>query len=628
MSGASRDAGPRKPLAIADYGLIGDCRSAALVGRNGAIDWLCWPRFDSDACFAALLGDESNGAWFIGPAGGEGGPRYRSSRRYRGDTMVLETLFETEEGSFAVIDFMARGPEAPTLVRIVEGRGGSPWVEMCLRLRFDYGLSVPWVTRLPEEEKGRWQGVSAVAGPNLAVLRTTVPVKGKDMATRAGFRIAEGERVPFTLSWGPSHRPPPPPVDADGLLAANEAYWQDWAGRCSYRGHRRRAVVRSLLTLKALTLEETGGMVAAPTASLPEFIGGERNWDYRYCWIRDATLALIALMGAGYYDEARAWRAWLHRSAAGNPADLQIMYGPGGERRLSEWELPWLAGYRGSSPVRIGNAASGQHQLDIWGELMDAMHLARESGLAPTPAAWDLQLALMDHLEELWPEPDAGMWEMRGPPRHFTHSKVMAWVAFDRSIRDAEKFGLKAPLARWRAIRRQIHAEVCRHGYDPELGSFTQSYGDKALDASLLLIADVGFLPIEDPRVAGTITAIERRLLVDGFVLRYRTEGSDDGLKPGEGVFLACSFWLADAWLRQGRLEKANAMIDRLLALSNDLGLLSEEYDTAGRQQLGNFPQAFSHLSLVRSALSLHEKKPVRENIEGEVSQPEEAAVT
>jgi len=596
-----------QPLPIEDYGLIGDGITAALVGRNGAIDWLCWPRFDSGSCFSALLGDSRHGRWSIQPADGS----LQATRRYLGDTMILETVFETPEGAFAVIDFMPVGQGASSVIRIVEGRRGTSRVRMEMLLRFDYGSSIPWVTRLPERD-----GIVAIAGPNLVVLRSTVPLRGEDLTTKAEFTLAESERAVFVLTHGPSHHPPPAALDADAALQQTRDFWCEWASRCTYHGHRREAVLRSLLTLKALIFAETGGIVAAPTTSLPEQLGGARNWDYRYCWIRDATLTLTALMGAGYQEEAQAWRDWLHRAVAGSPDALQIMYGIAGERRLDEWEVPWLPGYEGAAPVRIGNAASGQLQLDVWGEMMDALHLAREGGLASLPSAWSLQSCALQHLESIWHEPDEGIWEMRGGRRHFTHSKVMAWVAFDRMIHDAEKYGLEAPLERWRAVRAEIHRTVCEKGYDSLRGTFTQSFGSRELDASLLLIPAVGFLPVEDPRVAGTIAAIERELLRDGFVRRYRTESGKDGLPAGEGVFLPCSFWLADAYQLQGRTAEADRLVDRLLSLCNDLGLLSEEYDTREGRQVGNFPQAFSHLTLVRTALNLHEHKPVRDTIE------------
>ena len=585
---------PAAPLAIEDYGLIGDCRSAALVGRNGSIDWLCWPRFDSEACFAALLGGADHGRWSIAPATGAGA----TSRSYRGETMVLETVFASDEGEVAVIDFMPPGRTDSSLIRIVEARRGRVPMRLHLTLRFDYGSSVPWVTRLAGEH-----GVVAIAGPNLVVLRSSIALHGEDLSTVADFTLDAGQTASFVLTYGPSHRPPPAAVDAGAALRGAQAWWGEWIGRCTHQGRGREAVVRSLLTLKALTFAETGALVAAPTTSLPEQLGGARNWDYRYCWMRDATLTLAALMGAGYFDEAKAWRDWLHRAVAGSPEDFQIMYGVAGERRLLEWEAPWLPGYQGAAPVRIGNAASGQLQLDVWGEIMDALHLAREGGLGSSPSAWALQRKAIEHLEKIWREPDDGIWEMRGGRRHFTHSKVMAWVAFDRGVRDAEAYGLKAPVARWRAICDEIHQTVCEQGYDRELGSFTQSFGDRELDAALLLIPAVGFLPIDDPRVAGTIAAIEDHLVSDGLVLRYRTESSVDGLPAGEGVFLACSFWLVDAYQAQGRIAEAAALLDRLLSLRNDLGLLSEEYDTRAKRQVGNFPQAFSHLSLVRTVL-------------------------
>jgi GH15 family glucan-1,4-alpha-glucosidase len=594
------------PLRIEDYGLIGDCTTAALVGRNGSVDWLCWPRFDSSACFSALLGNSSHGRWSIAPADAS----YKSSWSYLGDTMILETVFSVRDGSFAVIDFMPANRPDSSVIRIVEGRSGRPRVRMDLTLRFDYGSAVPWVTRLTDEN-----GVAAIAGPNLVALRTPVELKGEDLSTTADFIISSSERVPFVLTFGPSHLPPPAAIDAELSLNDTEAFWTNWSARCNYDGHRREAVMRSLLTLKALTFAETGGIVAAPTTSLPEEIGGRRNWDYRYCWMRDASLTLIALMGAGYYEEAEAWRDWSYRAVAGSPQDIQIMYGLSGERRLNEWEIPWLPGYRGSSPVRIGNAASDQFQLDIWGEMMDAMHLARESGLAPFLTGRSLQGVALDHLETVWMEPDDGIWEVRGGRRHFTHSKVMAWVAFDRGIKDAEKYGFDAPIDRWRVVRDEIHRTVCARGYNTTRQAFTQSFDGSELDASLLLLPAVGFLPIDDFRVARTVAAIERELVSDGLVLRYRTESGADGLPAGEGVFLACSFWLADVYQMQGRIAEANALLDRLLALRNDLGLLSEEYDTKAGLQVGNFPQAFSHLALVRTALSLHHDEPLRNSL-------------
>lgn len=593
-------------LRIEDYGLIGDCTSAALVGRNGSIDWLCWPRFDRGACFAALLGNADHGRWSLCPVE----EKFTTSRRYRGETMLLETKFETESGRFAVIDFMPMSDSASSVIRIVEGRKGEVQVCMQLTLRFDYGSAVPWVTKLPGGE-----GISAIAGPDRVALRTPVPLKGQDLSTVAEFTVRKGERIPFVLTYGRSYRPAPAPIDAEAAFHETEKFWRNWAARCQFRGPRREAVIRSLLILKTMTDARSGGIIAAPTTSLPEQIGGPRNWDYRYCWIRDATLTLTALMGAGYYDEAKAWRDWLRRSVAGTPADLQIMYGIAGERRLTEWEVPWLPGYENSSPVRVGNAASRQLQLDVWGELCDALYVARCGGIEPLNAGWDVQVSALQHLEQIWREPDDGVWEVRGGRRNFTHSKVMAWVAFDRAIKDAEKLGLDAPVPRWREIRDQIHRAVCEQGFSRKKNSFTQSFGSEELDASLLLIPQVEFLPVEDPRVAGTIAAVERELCRDGFVMRYRSESGADGLPPGEGVFLPCSFWLADAWLRQGRQAEADAMLDRLLALRNDLGLLSEEYDTELKRQVGNFPQAFSHLSLVQTILGIHEQAPLREKL-------------
>lgn len=590
-------------MTIADYGLIGDCRTAALVGKNGSVDWLCWPRFDSASCFAALLGSDEHGMWSIGPADGS----CQSSRSYIEDTIVLETVFTTNAGSFAVIDFMPMDQNDSSLIRIVEGRTGCVMVHMNLSLRFDYGTSVPWVTRLRNHTE-----IVAIAGPNLIVLRTSVPLHGKDLSTRSTFEINERQRIAFVMTYGASHRDEPMPVDANAALDHTLAYWKQWSAQCDYTGHRRDAVVRSLLTLKALTFAETGGIVAAPTTSLPEQIGGSRNWDYRYCWVRDATLTLIALMGAGYFDEARAWRNWLHRAVAGSPEAIQIMYGIAGERRLDEWEIPWLPGYRNSRPVRIGNAASGQLQLDVFGEMTDALHLAREGDLAPLPSGWSMQCKALEHLETIWQDPDDGIWEVRGGRKQFTHSKVMAWVAFDRTIRDAEQYGLDAPIDRWRIVRDDIHRTVCDMGYSQKQGTFTQSFDNNDLDASLLLIPTVGFLPIDDPRITRTITAIENNLISNGFVLRYRTERGTDGLPPGEGVFLACSFWLADVYQLQRRFSDADRLIDRLLALRNELGLLSEEYDTVTRSLVGNFPQAFSHLAMVRTILSQHRKQPLR----------------
>jgi GH15 family glucan-1,4-alpha-glucosidase len=585
-------AGPPRP--IEDYAMIGDCRTAALVARNGSIDWLCWPRFDSPACFAALIGKPENGHWRIAPEDAE----VRVTRSYRPHTLILETVFETATGSVAVIDFMARS--TPAIVRIVEGRGGTVAMRLDLILRFEYGFAVPWVTRL-----NHGGGIRAVAGPDQVVLRSDVKLRGRGMTTVADFSVSEGDRVRFVMAHAPSHLDPPEPPDADQALDETEAEWVAWTTRCTYHGQWREEVHRSLLTLKALSYGATGGIVAAPTTSLPEKLGGQRNWDYRFCWLRDATFTLLALMHAGYREEAEAWGNWLRRSVAGAPAQVQTLYGLQGERWIQEWEVPWLIGYGGARPVRIGNAASTQLQLDVYGEVMDAFHQACLLGLAPSSRTWDLQSALVTHLETVWDRPDEGIWEVRGESRHFTFSKAMAWVAFDRAIRQAEAAGLPAPLERWRGIRAVIHDRVCREGFNTTKNSFTQSFGDDVLDASVLLLPIVGFLPAHDPRIRGTVEAIGRELMVDGLILRYHTHQADDGLPAGEGVFLACSFWYVDNLVLQGRHAEGRAMFERLLALCNDVGLLAEEYDPAARRQLGNFPQAFSHLALINTALNL-----------------------
>jgi GH15 family glucan-1,4-alpha-glucosidase len=585
-----------QPLPIEDYALIGDCKTAALVGRNGAIDWLCWPRFDSAACFAALLGKGENGRWRIAPAL----PDAKVTRAYRDGTLVLETVFETAEGQVAIVDFMPMGGADTSVIRLVEGRRGRVAMRLELSVRFDYGVTVPWVTQLDDNS-----GLSIIAGPNGITLRCPVELQGEAMSTVADFMVEAGQTVPFVMTYAPSHLPPLAPIDAQAALIETEKAWRDWSGRCTYEGAYKEVVVRSLLTLKALTYQATGGIVAAPTTSLPEQLGGPRNWDYRFCWLRDATLTLMALMAGGYYDEAQAWRDWLHRSIAGAPDQLQIMYGIAGERQLMEWEVPWLVGYQGAAPVRIGNAAAGQVQLDVYGEVMAALHRARVNGLASPPSAWDLQRTMIDHLALIWDQPDEGIWEVRGGRRNFTFSKIMAWVAMDRAIKDATTYGLEAPLDAWRALRDLIHETVCREGFDPHQNSFTQAFGSAPLDASLLLISTVGFLPADDSRVIGTVSAIERNLLVDGFVLRYRTETAVDGLPPGEGVFLPCSFWLVGAYQQQGRMEEARALFLRLLALCNDVGLISEEYDPGAKRLVGNFPQAFTHVALIAAAYDL-----------------------
>ena len=582
---------------IEDYALIGDCQTAALVARDGSIDWLCWPRFDSAACFAALLGTPGNGRWRIAPAGEEA----QSQRRYRDGTLVLETEFRTATGTVAVIDFMPVRESVSDLVRLVVGRGGRVAMEMELVLRFDYGASVPWVTRLADGS----EGVRAIAGPDMVVLRAAVPLRGVGMTTCARFDVAEGDIVPFVLTHGPSHLAPPEPIDAEQALAETEAFWKSWSGKCSVTGRWTEPVRRSLITLKALIYAPTGGMVAAATTSLPERFGGVRNWDYRFCWLRDATITLQALMYAGYFDEASAWRDWLVRAVAGSPEQAQIMYGLGGERRLTELTLDWLPGYEGAAPVRIGNAAAGQLQLDVYGEVMDALHQARKGGVAGSGAAWNLQRSLVAHLEKIWHLPDEGLWEVRSGRRQFTYSKIMAWVALDRAIKGVEHFGLEGPIERWRETRKRIHDDVCTHGYSEKLGSFVQSYESDELDASLLLIPMTGFLPAEDPRVRGTVEAIRSSLMAEGFVRRYHTHSADDGLPPGEGAFLACSFWLADNLALQKRWDEATGLFERLLALRNDVGLLAEEYDPRTGRMLGNFPQAFSHVALVNTAYNL-----------------------
>ncbi len=587
---------------IEDYALIGDCITGALVSRSGSIDWLCWPRFDSGACFTALLGSAQHGAWRIAPAD----PQASVQRRYIDGSVVLETVFTTAEGEVAITDFMPIGNHASSVVRLVEGRRGRVDMRMAMALRFDYGAAVPWVTRLADGS-----GIMAVVGPDMAVLRTPVPLHGEDYTTTAHFTVHEGQAIPFVLTHGASHLRPPKAIDARAALAETNRFWSRWSRRGTYRGRYGEAVSRSLVTLKALTYHPTGGIVAALTTSLPEQIGGPRNWDYRFCWLRDATLTLLAFMHAGYFEEAQAWRDWLHRSVAGRPDQIQIMYGLSGERHLREWEADWLPGYENSSPVRIGNAAHAQLQLDVYGEVMDALHQARAGGLVAPPASWELQGSLLDHLEQIWQEPDEGIWETRGGRRPFTLSRVMAWVAFDRAIRSAEAFGLPAPLDRWRALRRTMHETICRDGFDAERNSFTQSFGSKALDASTLMIPLVNFLPANDPRVLGTVAAIERELMSDGFVLRYDTTTGGDGLPSGEGAFLACSFWLANNYALQGRQAEARALFERLLALRNDVGLLAEEYDPRQRRQVGNFPQAFSHVGLIGTALVLGDGGPV-----------------
>jgi GH15 family glucan-1,4-alpha-glucosidase len=587
---------------IEDYALIGDCHSAALVSREGSIDWLCWPRFDSPACFAALVGTPDNGRWRIAPVA-----QARIRRQYRPGTLVLETIFETPDGSVALIDFMTAIDGTSSVVRIVEGRSGKVDMRLDLVLRFDYGSTIPWVTRLQHGT-----GLRAIAGPDVVLLHSGVHLRGHHLTTVSEFAVTEGQRVPFTLTHGMSHRADPAVPDATVALDEVNATWSAWSSRCVCPGEWRDAVQRSLLTLKALTYDPTGGIVAAPTTSLPEQLGGPRNWDYRFCWLRDATFTLLALMHAGYQDEAQAWGAWLRRSVAGTPSQVQTLYGLAGERWLMEWEVPWLAGYGGARPVRIGNAASSQLQLDVYGELMDALYQEMQLGLARPSASWDIQRALISHLSEIWDQPDESIWEVRGGSRHFTFSKAMAWVAMDRVIRGAEQFNLPGKLDEWRTLRQRIHESVCREGYNEQKQSFVQYYGGDTLDASLLLLPMVGFLPPSDPRIKGTVEAIQRELTIDGLVLRYRTHEGVDGLPAGEGVFLACSFWLADNLILQGRRNEGRELFERLLGLCNDVGLLAEEYDPRAKRQLGNFPQAFSHLALINTALNLHNHGPVQ----------------
>jgi GH15 family glucan-1,4-alpha-glucosidase len=600
----------RMTLPIEDYAVIGDLHTAAIVGKNGSIDWLCLPHFDSPSCFSRLLGDESHGFWQLAPAGGDSAI-VATRRSYRKDSLVLDTEFETATGTVRVTDCMPVCDSNTHLVRLVEGISGTVDMHMELAVRFDYGEVVPWVTSTDGL-------IRLTAGPDALALWHRVEPVGQDMRTVADFTVKEGQQVPFTFFWFPSHEEPPPPLDVQYAINLTDAHWREWASRCTYEGTYRDAVVRSLITLKALTFEPTGGIVAAATTSLPEAIGGSRNWDYRYCWLRDATLTLESLMRGGYFEEAMAWRDWLLRAVAGDVSRLQIMYGPAGERRLEEWEASWLPGYAGSAPVRIGNAASGQYQLDVYGEVMSALYSSAHAEGVHSRSAWALQTQLVQFLETGWAEPDDGIWEVRGPRRHFTHSKVMAWVAVDRAVKTLEEWpGLEGPLEEWRVLRHKIFTEVCEKGYNKEVGAFTQYYGSDQLDASVLMIPLVGFLPATDPRVVSTVEAVEKGLVEGGFVLRYRTadDGSVDGLSGREGAFLACSFWLVDCLHMIGRTKDAEEMFGRLLDLRNELGLLSEEYDAVDGRLVGNFPQAFSHVSLVNSACRLtgHDALELRE---------------
>jgi GH15 family glucan-1,4-alpha-glucosidase len=588
---------------IEDYALLGDLQTAALIDRSGSIDWCCFPRFDSGACFAALLGGRENGRWSLAPAT----EIRRHERRYRHDTLVLESVFETAEGRIRAIDFMPPRGVAPDIVRIVEGLDGSGPMRSELVIRFDYGRIVPWVRRVDGARL-------AVAGPDALCFRTPVEVRGEDMSTVSEFTLAQGQRVPFVLTWFPSQEQQPDEVDAEDALADTEAFWLGWANACAHQGDYHEEIHQSLLVLKALTYAPTGGTVAAATTSLPEWIGGVRNWDYRFCWLRDASMTLLAMLNAGYRDEAQAWQEWLLRAVAGDPADVQIMYGIAGERRLDERELEWLPGFGGSGPVRVGNAASTQLQLDVYGELLDAAYHTITHGIEPSEFGWALMRKLLAWLEDGWREKDSGIWEVRGPARHFTHSKVMSWVAFDRAVRLCDEHGHDGPVERWRALRDEIHAQVLANAWSERKQAFAQSYGADELDAAVLLMPLVGFLPATDPRVVSTVDAIRRELTVDGLVLRYRPEESGvDGLPAGEGVFLACTFWLVMVLELQGLHDEARELFERLLDLRNDVGLLAEEYDPIAGRQLGNFPQAFTHLSLVSAALALSEGRPLRE---------------
>ena len=589
---------------IEDYGLIGDCETAALVGRDGSIDWLCWPAFDSDACFAALLGTRKHGRWLIAPA-----EEIKStSRRYWDNTLILETRFETDNGTVAVIDFMPPRGNASDVVRLVRGVSGRVKLRMELIIRFGFGADIPWVKKDPDGS-----GLLAICGQDMTVLRTPIETRGEDLTTVADFEVGEGETVPFVLTYGPSHLSVPAPIDPATALRDTEEFWTEWCSRCSYDGGNRDLVMRSLITLKALTYAPTGGIVAAPTTSLPEKLGGARNWDYRFCWLRDATFTLLALMNSGYTEEASAWHNWLLRAVAGAPANMQIMYGIMGQRRLLEWEAGWLPGYEGAGPVRVGNAAHAQLQLDVYGELIDAFHQSRMAKLQLDEGSWALECVVLEHLAEEWDQPDHGIWERRGAGKHYVSSKVMTWVAFDRGIKSAETFGFKAPLDRWRKLRETIHRDVCDRGFDRALNSFVESYGSKLLDASLLLLPSVGFLPASDPRIRGTLEAVEKHLMRDGFVLRHDPREISEEIQPIEGAFLACTLWLADACVLAGDIAKAQLLFDRVIAVANDLGLLAEEFDSGLSRQTGNFPQALTHIALINTAHNLSDARKASE---------------
>jgi GH15 family glucan-1,4-alpha-glucosidase len=577
--------------------LIGDCETAALVGRDGSIDWLCWPAFDSDACFASLLGTHRHGRWLIAPAEAV----TRSSRRYWDNTLILETRFETADGAVALIDFMPPRGQASDIVRLVRGVSGRVKLQMQLVIRFGFGANIPWVKRTPDG------ALLAIAGQDMTVLRTPIKTRGEDLTTVADFEVGEGETIPFVLTYGPSYLPLPKPINPAQALQDTEDFWTEWCSHCTYEGGNRDLVMRSLITLKALTYGPSGGIVAAPTTSLPEKLGGARNWDYRFCWLRDATFTLLALMNSGYTEEALAWHNWLLRAAAGAPGNMQIMYGIMGQRRLLEWEARWLPGYEGAQPVRVGNAAHAQLQLDVYGELIDAFHQSRMASLELDETSWALERAVLDHLAEVWDHPDHGIWERRGEGKHYVSSKVMCWVAFDRAIKSAERFGFDAPLDRWRVLRDAICIDVCEKGFDPGQNAFVESYGSQTLDASILLLPAVGFLPATDPRVRGTIAAIEKHMMRDGFVLRHDPREVSDERQPIEGAFLACSLWLADAYVLAGEIGKAQSLFDRVVGVANDLGLLAEEYDSGAGRQTGNFPQALTHIALINTAHNLSE---------------------
>ena len=579
---------------IEDYALIGDCETAALVGRDGSIDWICWPAFDSEACFAALLGNENHGRWRIAPS-----IDAKVSRKYRDDTLILETTFETADGVVTMVDFMPPRGTASDIVRLVRGERGRVPMHMELILRFGFGADIPWVRRTVDDE------ILAIAGPGMTVLRTPIRTRGENLTTVADFEVGAGETIPFVLTYGPSHLDMPPPIGPMQALLDTQAFWSEWSSHCTYDGPHRDLVMRSLITLKALTYGPTGGMVAAPTTSLPEKIGGSRNWDYRFCWLRDATFTLLAFMNSGYYEEAKAWNEWLLRAVAGAPRNMQIMYGIFGQRRLIEWEADWLPGYEGARPVRIGNAAHAQLQLDVYGELLDVFHQSRMARLQLEDGSWAMECEFLKHLAKVWDQPDSGIWEIRGPGKHYVSSKIMSWVAFDRAIKSAEHFRFEAPLAEWKALRAAIHRDVCENGFDREQNAFVESYGAEVLDASILLLPSVGFLPCSDPRVKGTIAAIERHLMRGGFVLRHDPRRITDEKEPIEGAFLACSLWLADAYLLAGRIGDAHTMFERVVSVANDLGLLAEEYDPDAGRQTGNFPQALTHIALINTAHNL-----------------------